>query len=139
MFLKAKIQDLKHACSRSWVCIKRGMPKVCFIVERHAEELSSADAACLLYMCFRVLSQELQCPCSRVQTAEGHVLLKAGFFFFWLHIQRSNSENVIYLLCHTSSVEGRQALNSASARVVAYVYGDARSIEAGHMKYTPGL
>lgn len=46
---------------------------------------------------------------------------------------------MIYLLCHTSSVEGRQALNSASARVVAYVYGDARSIEAGHMKYTPGL
>lgn len=81
MFSKAKIQDLKHACSRSWVCIKRGMPKVCFTVERHAEELSSADAACLLYMCFRVLSQELQCPCSRVQTAEGHVLLKAGFLF----------------------------------------------------------
>ena len=57
------------------------MPKVCFTVERHAEELSSADAACLLYMCFGVLSQELQGPCSRVQTAEGHVLLKAGFLF----------------------------------------------------------
>ena len=81
MFSKAKVQYLKHACSRSWVCISRGMPKVCFTVERHAEELSSADAACLLCMCFRGLSQELQCPCSRVQTAEGHVLLKAGFLF----------------------------------------------------------
>ena len=82
MFSKAKVQYMKHACSRSWVCISRGMPKVCFTVERHAEELSSADAAYLLYMCFGVLSQELQCPCSRVQTAEGHVLLKAGFLFF---------------------------------------------------------
>ena len=81
MFSKAKVQYLKHACSRSWVCISRGMPKVCFTVERHAEELSSADAACLLCMCFRGLSQELQCPCSRVQTAEEHVLLKAGFLF----------------------------------------------------------
>ena len=108
MFSKAKVQYLKHACSRSWVCISRGMPKVCFTVERHAEELSSADAACLLCMCFRGLSQELQCPCSRVQTAEGHVLLKAGFLFLVAY-QRSNSENVIYLLCHTSSVVRRQA------------------------------
>ena len=57
------------------------MPKVCFTVERHAEELSSADAACLLYICFRGLFQELQFPSSRMQTAEGHILLKAGFLF----------------------------------------------------------
>ena len=57
MLSKAKIQYLKHACCRSWVVINRVMSKVCFTVEMHAEELSSADIACLLYMCFRVLSQ----------------------------------------------------------------------------------
>ena len=82
MFSKAKIQDVKHACSRSWVCIKRGMPKVCFTVERHAEELSSADAACLLYMCFRVLSQELVPLLKSADSViEGHVLLNSGFLF----------------------------------------------------------
>ena len=55
---------------------------------------------------------------------EGHVLLKAGFLFLVAYPE-SNSENVIYLLCHTSSVVGRQALNSVSTRVVAYVYCDA--------------
>ena len=48
---KAKIQYSNHACSISWVCITRGMSKVCFNVEMHAEELSSADEACLHYMC----------------------------------------------------------------------------------------
>lgn len=65
---KAKIQYLKNACSRSWVYINRGMSKVYFTVEMHAVELSSADAACLLYMCFRVLSQELPYTHLRVQT-----------------------------------------------------------------------
>ena len=66
-FSKAKIQYLKHACSRSWICINKGMSKVCFTVEMHAEELSSADIACLVYLCFRVLSQVLQYTCLRVQ------------------------------------------------------------------------
>ena len=81
VFSKAKVQYLKHACSRSSVCVNRGMSEVYFTVERHAEEFSSADAAYLLYICFRGLSQGLQCPSSRMQTAEGHVLLKAGFLF----------------------------------------------------------
>ena len=66
-FSKAKMQYLKHACSRSWVCINRGMSKVCFTVEMHAEELSSAYTACQVYLCFRVLPQELQYTCLRVQ------------------------------------------------------------------------
>lgn len=81
VFSKAKIQDVKHACSRSWVCIKRGMPKVCFTVERHAEELSSADAACLLYMCFRVLSQELV-PLLKSADCRGTCSLESWVFIF---------------------------------------------------------
>ena len=132
MFSKAKIQYLKHACSRSWVCINRGMSKLCFTIEMHAEELSSADATWLHCVLQSVVSGvAVHLLKSADSVIERNVLLNACcfffvclFFVFWVHNQRSNSESVIYMLCHTTSVLRRQILNSASTRVVAYVCCD---------------
>ena len=114
MFSKAKIQYLKHACSRSWVCINRGMSKLCFTIEMHAEELSSADATWLHCVLQSVVSGvAVHLLKSADSVIERHVLLNACFFvvvvfvfvfnyYFWVHNQRSNSESVIYMLCHTT-------------------------------------
>ena len=83
MFSKAKIQYLKHACSRSWVCINRGMSKLCFTIEMHAEELSSADATWLHCVLQSVVSGvAVHLLKSADSVIERNVLLNACCFFF---------------------------------------------------------
>ena len=87
VFSKAKIQYLKHACSRSWVCINRGMSKLCFTIEMHAEELSSADATWLHCVLQSVVSGvAVHLLKSADSVIERNVLLNACFFFFCLFV-----------------------------------------------------